>query len=208
MRFWLAASSVRARRYSFGNTFTKRVRNCGQPSRISRARTLPVCCACLPISFLSAISSASPRCHSSRGSFASCSRSVSNRLEIYHREIAAARERAVFIQHVCDTARHPRREIASGEPEYDDRATGHVLAAVIPDALHDRARSGVPHRKALPGDTAEVRFPADRAVQDDIAGNDVVARVAAEFRRRLHGYAAAATDLCRSSRSCHRSGRA
>ena len=68
----------------------------------------------------------------------------------------------------------PAREVAPGRAEHDDAPAGHVLAAVVADALDDRGRAGVAHAEALADDAAEVRLAAGRAVERDVAGDDVL----------------------------------
>ena len=53
--------------------------------------------------------------------------------------------------------RHARGEVAAGRPEDDDRATGHVLAAVVAHALDDRGRAGVADAEPLADAAAEER---------------------------------------------------
>ena len=50
-----------------------------------------------------------------------------------------AREAALLVEDVRDPAAHPGGEVAPGRPEHDDAAAGHVLAAVVADALDDGA---------------------------------------------------------------------
>ena len=84
------------------------------------------------------------------------------------------------------SARHSRGEIAPRGAEHHYRAAGHVFATVVAHAFDYRVGAGVAHREALPGDAAEVRFARDRAVEHDVAGDDVFARLAAELGRGLH----------------------
>ena len=66
---------------------------------------------------------------------------VDERLELDHLEVAARAERLRRIEHERGAAAHAGREVAADRPEHDDDAAGHVLAAVIADALDDRARA-------------------------------------------------------------------
>src|SRR5207247_1013274 len=50
-------------------------------------------------------------------------------------------------------------------------------------------------REALARDAAEIRFAGDRAVEHDVAGDDVLARLAAELGRGLNRDAAAREPL-------------
>src|SRR6185436_16674634 len=118
-----------------------------------------------------------------------------HRLEVDHRRIAALLEIAIDIEHVRESARHAGGEVAPGQAEHGHRAAGHVLAGVIAHALDYRARTGIPHAEPLSGDVAEIRFARNRAVQHDVARDDVLGRLAAELRRRLHEDAAAGKAL-------------
>src|SRR5689334_10881540 len=57
---------------------------------------------------------------------------------------------------------------------------------MVADTLDDRKCARVANREALPGNAPEVRFPANRAVEHDVASDDVFGRLAAELGRRLH----------------------
>ncbi len=73
-----------------------------------------------------------------------------------------SREVAVLVEHVGDAAAHAGGEVAPGRAEHDHAPAGHVLAAVVADALDDRAGAGVAHREALAGE-ARGRTPARRS---------------------------------------------
>ncbi len=60
---------------------------------------------------------------------------------------------------VRDAAAHARAEVAAGGAEHDDGAAGHVLAAVIADALDDGGRAAVAHGEALARAAGEERAP-------------------------------------------------
>ena len=49
----------------------------------------------------------------------------------------------------------PGGEVAAGAAEHDDAAARHVLAAVVADALDDRAGAAVADGEALARDPAE-----------------------------------------------------
>ena len=68
----------------------------------------------------------------------------------------------------------PGAEVAAGRPEHDHATTGHVLAAVVADALDHRERTGVADAEALADDAAQEDLAARRAVADDVAGDDVL----------------------------------
>mgnify|MGYP003693579709 CR=1 FL=1 len=60
-------------------------------------------------------------------------------------------------------------------PSDDDASAGHVLAAVIADALDDGGRAAeLLHREALARDAADEGLAARRAVERHVAGNHVV----------------------------------
>src|SRR6185503_8796799 len=79
---------------------------------------------------------------------------LDHRLEIDHGQIAARAEVADFVEHIGDAARHAGGEVASGGPEHDHHAAGHVFAAMVAGALDHRHRAGIAHRETLAGDAA------------------------------------------------------
>jgi hypothetical protein len=83
-----------------------------------------------------------------------------------------------LVEDVGDAAGHAGSEVAAGHAEHDDRAAGHVLAAVIADAFDDRGRTRVADGKALAGDTGEESFALGRTVEDGVADDDVAAALA------------------------------
>ncbi len=95
-------------------------------------------------------------------------------LECDRCEVAALREVRLLVEHECDAAAHPRREVSSGPADDEHGAAGHVLAAVVADAFDHRDRSGVAHGESLTRDTADERLAAGGAVQRDVADDDVV----------------------------------
>ena len=68
----------------------------------------------------------------------------------------------------------PAREVAPGAAEHDDAAAGHVLAAVVAHALDDGVDAAVAHAEALAGHAADVGLAAGRAVERDVADDDVL----------------------------------
>jgi hypothetical protein len=80
----------------------------------------------------------------------------------------------VEVEHVGDATGHAGREVAPGGPEDHDGAAGHVLAAVVADALDDGGRAGVAHAEALADRPAQEDLTRGGAVADDVAGDDVV----------------------------------
>ena len=68
----------------------------------------------------------------------------------------------------------PGGEVAAGRAEHDDVAAGHVLAAVVADALDHGVRARVPHGEPLAGEPAEERLAPRRAVEDGVADDHVL----------------------------------
>ena len=68
----------------------------------------------------------------------------------------------------------PAPKLRPGRPEHDHPAAGHVLAAVVADALDDGEGARVAHAEALADDAAQEDLAAGRAVGDHVAGDDVV----------------------------------
>src|SRR5439155_7539357 len=96
------------------------------------------------------------------------------RLEGDHALVAALLEAAVLVENVGDAARHPGREIPPRAPEHQDEALSHVLAAVVADALDHGGDAGVSHAEALARLAAQEDLAAGRAVERDVADDDVV----------------------------------
>src|SRR5687768_16876925 len=81
-------------------------------------------------------------------------------LEVDHVDIAVQRERSVGVEDIGDASAHAGREVSSSGAEHDDAPAGHVLAAVIADALDDRVRTAVANREPLAGNTTYERRAA------------------------------------------------
>ena len=94
---------------------------------------------------------------------------VDQRLEIDHLRLQRRANVAVRVEHVGHAAAHAGGEVAPGPAEHDDAAAGHVLAAVIADALDHHGGAAVADAEALAGHAADERFAAGRAVERDVA---------------------------------------
>src|SRR3954469_14338297 len=77
---------------------------------------------------------------------------------VEHHRVDAPAQCAVLVEHEREAAAHAGGEVAPGRAEHDDAPAGHVLAAVVADALDDRVRARVAHREALAGAAAEERL--------------------------------------------------
>src|SRR5205085_12685052 len=87
--------------------------------------------------------------------------------------LAVARGR-VEVEDVRDAAAHAGREVASGGTEHDYATAGHVLAAVVADALDDSGRAGVADGEPLAREAADERPARRRPVQHGVADDDVL----------------------------------
>src|SRR5262249_50920916 len=95
-------------------------------------------------------------------------------LDVHHAEVTAPPEIAVDVEHVRDTARHAGSEVPPGTAEYDDPAARHVLASVVADTLDDRVDPAVAHAEPLAGHAAHAGLATRRAVEGDVADDDVL----------------------------------
>ena len=77
-------------------------------------------------------------------------------------------------EHEGHAAGHAGAEVAAGRAEDDDPAAGHVLAAVVADALDHGDGPGVAHAEALAHHAPDEDLAAGGAVEDDVAGDDVL----------------------------------
>ena len=82
----------------------------------------------------------------------------------------------VFIQYIGDAARHTGGKILAGAAEDDDFAACHIFASMLADALDDGCRARIAHTKALARDTVDKRLAARRAIESDVADDDVFLR--------------------------------
>ena len=67
-----------------------------------------------------------------------------------------------------------RLRSCAGRADHDGDAASHVFATVVAGAFDDSHRTAVADAEAFAGATAEERLPAGRAVEGDVADQDVV----------------------------------
>src|SRR5258708_24316150 len=120
---------------------------------------------------------------------------LGRRLELELPGAASSGELARLVEALRDAAAHARAEVLARGPEDDDRAAGHVLAAVIADALDDGERAAVADGEALARAPGEERLAARRAVEARVADDDLVLGAEARARGRTHGEDAARESL-------------
>ena len=99
---------------------------------------------------------------------------IDERVEIDHARVEALPEVSRLVEHVRDAAAHARGEIAARLAEHDDPAARHVFAAMVAYALDDGPRAAVPHGKPFAGHSAQIDLAARRAIQRDVADDDVL----------------------------------
>src|SRR5208337_1331489 len=102
---------------------------------------------------------------------------INKRLEIDAGLVAAANgEVALIVVDVGDAATHAGGEVAPCGTENDDKAVGHVLAAVIAHTLDDGSRSGVADGETLTCDSVQEDFAGCGAVENDVADENTFFR--------------------------------
>ena len=95
-------------------------------------------------------------------------------LKIHRREVAALLgEVHPLVKYIGDAAAHARGKIPAARAQYDDQAIRHIFAAVIADALHHRGCARITHGKTFPGDSIEESLAAGRAVEHDVADQNI-----------------------------------
>src|SRR4051812_32311178 len=114
---------------------------------------------------------------------------------IEQRRVDLRPEGTVLVEHEGQAAAHARGEVAPRRPEDDHAPAGHVLAAVVGDLLDDGLGARVAHAEALAADAAEERLAARRAIERDVADDDVLLGLEAGLERRAHGERAATQAL-------------
>ena len=75
------------------------------------------------------------------------------------------------------------------------RAAGHVLAAVVANALHNGGGTAVAHGEALTGHAGNERLTAGSTVQGHVAGDNVLFRLKGDALGRAHDDLAAGQAL-------------
>lgn len=71
----------------------------------------------------------------------------------------------VLIQHIGDAAGHAGCKVLAGLAQHDDGAAGHVLAAMVADALHNGRCAGVADAEALTGHAGDEGLAAGGTIQ-------------------------------------------
>src|SRR5690606_6176554 len=111
---------------------------------------------------------------------------LGHRLELDHRHVATLGEIAGLVEHIGDAARHAGREVTARLADHNDHAAGHVFAAVVAHAFHDRHGAGVTHGEALARNAAEVAFALDGTVEHRVADDDRLLGHDLRFLRRAY----------------------
>ncbi len=121
--------------------------------------------------------------------------------EIDRIQIAALfREVSALVEDVGDAAAHACGKISSAGSEDQHKSIRHVLAAMIAHAFDDGGRSGVADRKTFSSHAVEEGFAAGRAVESDIADDNVFLRQRSANLGRIDDQSSARTDPCRRNR--------
>src|SRR5438445_78868 len=85
-------------------------------------------------------------------------------------------EVAAFIQYIGNAAGHAGSEIAPGGADDHDPAAGHVFAAMIADRFDDGVDAAVADAEPFAGHAANVGLAARRAIEGDVAGDNIFLR--------------------------------
>ncbi len=121
---------------------------------------------------------------------------VGHGLQIHVGAVAAhRRELARLIENVGDAAGHARCEVAARLAEHHDQTACHVLAAVVADAFHDGRGAGIAHREPLSRHAVQENFSAGRAVQADVADQNIFFRHERRIARRINDQPSAGKSL-------------
>src|SRR6266550_1084520 len=93
-----------------------------------------------------------------------------------HRLVTAPAKISLFIEHVGNTAGHPRGKVAPGLAQHYHATAGHVFTTVIAQGFDHGADSAVTHTKPLTRYATDVGFAACRPVERHVADDHVVFR--------------------------------
>src|ERR1019366_3773156 len=112
--------------------------------------------------------------------------SFENRLKVHRVQITALfGEVSAFVKNVGAAATHAGGKIPAAGSEHQHQALGHVFAAVVADALDYRGRSRVANGEALTRDPIEKRFAASRAVESNVADENICLGSETRSSRRI-----------------------
>src|SRR5207244_10334242 len=78
------------------------------------------------------------------------------------------------VQDIRHAIGHAGAKVAASFAEYQDGATSHVLAAMVPDSLDYRRGARVTDREAFTGSPGREQPTASGAIQDGVAHNGVL----------------------------------
>ena len=98
-------------------------------------------------------------------------------LEVDHLEVDTGARALVGIPDVGHAAGHAGREVAPDRAQDHGAPAGHVLAAVVADALDHDDRARVAHAEALARQAPDEGLAGGCPVEGDIAADDVLVRV-------------------------------
>lgn len=115
--------------------------------------------------------------------------------EVDRIEVRVQVERTFLVVDVGDAARHARREVDAGRAEHQHLSAGHILAAVVADALGDERDARVADAEAFAGLAVHEDLAGGSAVGHHVAGDHVVLRRAGEVLFGLDGDDAAGEAL-------------
>src|SRR5207302_745280 len=90
---------------------------------------------------------------------------------------------------------HPRSEVAAGAAEHDHAPAGHVFATVIAHTFHHDVRAAVADAEPLARHAADIGLAAGRAVERDVADDDVLLGLEGGSLRRIRDHLAAREAL-------------
>src|SRR5690606_19546158 len=103
--------------------------------------------------------------------------------EINHTLVASVCEAVLGVEHVGDAAAHTRSKVLACWSQYKRDAARHVFTAMFAYTLHDGGSATVPHAKPFTSSPVEECTPGRRAVQHNIAGDDVLFRHVCRINR-------------------------
>ena len=118
-----------------------------------------------------------------------------DRFEIDHGFVTAVGKITCLVEDVGFTTAHTGSEVAACSSENDNFSACHVFAAVITDAFDDGVDTRVTHGETFTGDTADEQLSSGRAVERDVADDDVFLGSEGSFGVGVDGDATTAKAL-------------
>ncbi len=91
-----------------------------------------------------------------------------------------------LIQHISHAAAHARREILPRAAQHHNAPAGHILTAMVANALHHSRSSRIAHTEPFPGHAVYESLPTGSPIQSHIPDDDILTGLEPAGLGRIH----------------------